>query len=98
MCTCLLSSQYFNSGQNFDSTVAPRVGGILQSTDFCPFQNQILVCATQLHVTRIRFIGLFSIKSFKNYIFCVHAVWITTALFLKNFHDVVGTGHLLHIL
>jgi len=35
--------QYFNSGPNFNGSVAPRVGGVAPGMDFCPFQRDVLV-------------------------------------------------------
>jgi len=43
--------QYFNSGPNFDATVAPRVGGSLSIPDFCPLQFPISVCNVYLSCT-----------------------------------------------
>ena len=54
VCVNFFSLQYFNSsGPNFDSSVAPRLGGSLSVPDYCPFQidvvvNIMFVCTTRL--------------------------------------------------
>ena len=47
------SLQYFtgSNGANFDSSVAPTVGGSLFSTDFCPYQDLVSVNSIQVFVT-----------------------------------------------
>lgn len=42
-CVHFFSMQYFNSGPNFNGSVAPRVGGVAPGMDFCPFQRDVLV-------------------------------------------------------
>ena len=41
--TSFLKLQYFNSGPNFGSDVAPNVGSSFVFTDYCPFESPFSV-------------------------------------------------------
>jgi hypothetical protein len=43
--TIILTLQYFNSGPNFGSDVAPNVGSEFVFTDYCPFESPFSVSA-----------------------------------------------------
>ena len=47
--------QYFNSGLNFGSDVAPRVGGSFIFMDYCPFESPFSVTSQELAVTYPKF-------------------------------------------